>query len=105
MKNLNVIIDLMIEESFGSLNLRRLSELRIRPEPNRHPSASNPRSQPRYMSGQLSASSFAFSLTRFQALLACSQAAIFIDLSKSLSTLLIASFLAWIYFTFFFHKL
>ena len=37
MKNLNWVIDLMVEESFGSLNLRRLSELRYPAEPNRQP--------------------------------------------------------------------
>jgi hypothetical protein len=45
------------------------------------------------------------SMIRFQSLLACSHAAIFIDLSESLSTLLITSFLVWICFTFLFHKL
>ncbi len=46
-------------------------------------------------------------MIRFQSLLACSQAAICIGLSESFSTLLIASFLNWIWnrFTFFFHKL
>ena len=45
------------------------------------PSASDPRGQSRYMSDQLSASSFALSMIRRQSLLACSQAAIFIGLS------------------------
>jgi hypothetical protein len=56
------------------------------------------------MPDQLFASSFALFMIRVQSLLACSQAAIFIDLSESLSTLLIASFLVWISFTFFFHN-
>ena len=56
------------------------------------------------MSDQLSASSFALFMIRFQSL-ACSQAAIFIDLSESFSTLLIASFLDWISLAFLFHKL
>ena len=68
------------------------------------PSASNPWGQSRYMSDQLSASSFALFMIRFQSL-ACSQAAIFIDLSESFSTLLIASFLDWISLAFLFHKL
>ena len=68
--------------------------------------ASNPRGQSRYISDQFSASSFALSMIRLQSLLACSQAAIFIGLSESFSTLLIASFLDWISFAFafFFHK-
>jgi hypothetical protein len=57
------------------------------------------------MSDQLPPSSFAFSKIRFRSLLACSQGIIFIGLSESFSTLLIASFLDWISFTFFFHKL
>jgi hypothetical protein len=56
------------------------------------------------MSDQLFASSFALSAIRFQSLLACSQATIFIGLSESFSALLIASFLDWICFTFLFHK-
>jgi hypothetical protein len=56
------------------------------------------------MSDQLSVSPFALSMIRFQSLLACSQAAIFIGSSESFSTLLVASFLDWIRFTFFFHK-
>ncbi len=40
----------------------------------------------------------------FRSLVACSHAAIFIGLSESFSTLLIASLLAWIFcFVFFFH--
>jgi hypothetical protein len=69
------------------------------------PSASNPRGYSRYISGNFFASSFGFSMIRFQPLLACSHAAIFIGLSESFSTLLIASFLCWISFAFFFHNI
>jgi hypothetical protein len=54
------------------------------------------------MPDQFSALSFVFSLTRFQTLLARSQAAILIDFSESLSTLLIASLL--VSFAFFLHN-
>jgi hypothetical protein len=57
------------------------------------------------MSGKFFAASFGLSMIRFQSLLACSRAAIFIGLSESFSTLLIASFLHWISFAFFFHKI
>jgi hypothetical protein len=43
-------------------------------------------------------------MIRFQPLLACSHAAIFIGLSEPFSTLLVASFLDRICFAFFFHK-
>jgi hypothetical protein len=45
------------------------------------------------MPDQFSVLFFVFSLTRFQTLLACCQAAILIDFLESLSTLLIASLL------------
>ena len=84
----------MVEESFGLVSQSPPVIRAEASDQNRigSPTTSNPRSQPRYMSDQLFSSSFAFSLTRFQTLLG-SQAAIFIALSKSLSTLLIASFL------------
>jgi hypothetical protein len=56
------------------------------------------------MPSKFLASTFGFSMIRFQSLLACSHAGIFIGLSESFSTLLIASFLRWISFAFFFHK-
>ncbi len=56
------------------------------------------------MSGKLFATSFGLFMIAFQSLLACSQPAIFIGLSESFSTLLIANFLD-ISFAFFFHRL
>jgi hypothetical protein len=57
------------------------------------------------MPGQFFASIFALFMIRFRCLLVSSQPAIFIGLSESFSTLLIASFLDWVSFAFFFHKL
>ena len=43
-------------------------------------------------------------LIHFRSLLACFRSAVFIGLSESFSALLIASFLDWIPFAFFFHE-
>jgi hypothetical protein len=67
------------------------------------PSASNPWGRSRYKSDQF-ASSFDLSTIRFRSLLA-SRAVIFIGTLESFSTFPIASFLDWISFAFFFHKL
>ena len=76
---------------------------RARPESDK-PSASNPDGRSRHQPAESFASCFALPTIRFRSLLACSDAAIFIGLSESFSTLLIASLLVWIFcFVFFFH--